>query len=49
MPEAPLVRRLGGEVRSLTYVPDRSTATVIERIRARAPIPDGREVPSAAR
>jgi D-beta-D-heptose 7-phosphate kinase / D-beta-D-heptose 1-phosphate adenosyltransferase len=49
MPEAPLVRRLGGEVRSMTYVPDRSTATVIERIRARAPIPAGREARSAAR
>jgi D-beta-D-heptose 7-phosphate kinase/D-beta-D-heptose 1-phosphate adenosyltransferase len=39
VPEAPLVRRLGGEVRTLTYLPDRSTSAVIERIRARAPLP----------
>jgi rfaE bifunctional protein nucleotidyltransferase chain/domain len=35
VPEAPLVRRLGGEVRTLGYVPDRSTSAIIERIRAR--------------
>jgi D-beta-D-heptose 7-phosphate kinase/D-beta-D-heptose 1-phosphate adenosyltransferase len=44
VPEAPLVRRLGGEVRTLGYVPDRSTSAVIERIRSRSarPVPDGR-------
>jgi rfaE bifunctional protein nucleotidyltransferase chain/domain len=36
VPEAPLVRRLGGEVRILEYVPDRSTSAIIERIRGRA-------------
>ncbi len=36
VPEAPLVRRLGGEVRILGYVPDRSTSAIIERIRGRA-------------
>ncbi|MBO4207613.1 D-glycero-beta-D-manno-heptose 1-phosphate adenylyltransferase [Micromonospora echinofusca] len=36
VPEAPLVRRLGGEVRTLGYVPDRSTSAIIERIRAQA-------------
>lgn len=34
VPEAPLVRRLGGQVRTLGYVPDRSTSAVIERIRS---------------
>jgi len=34
IPEAPLVRRLGGEVRALEYLPDRSTSKIIERIRA---------------
>ncbi|HEY0700882.1 MAG TPA: D-glycero-beta-D-manno-heptose 1-phosphate adenylyltransferase, partial [Micromonospora sp.] len=34
VPEAPLVRRLGGEVRTLGYVPDRSTSAIIDRIRA---------------
>ncbi|MEV1287795.1 D-glycero-beta-D-manno-heptose 1-phosphate adenylyltransferase [Micromonospora sp. NPDC049679] len=34
VPEAPLVRRLGGEVRSVGYVPDRSTSAIIDRIRA---------------
>ncbi|WP_213455269.1 D-glycero-beta-D-manno-heptose 1-phosphate adenylyltransferase [Rhizomonospora bruguierae] len=36
VPEAPLVRRLGGEVRTLGYVPDRSTSAIIDRIRAKA-------------
>ncbi|HEX5598668.1 MAG TPA: D-glycero-beta-D-manno-heptose 1-phosphate adenylyltransferase [Micromonosporaceae bacterium] len=36
VPEAPLVRRLGGEVRTLGFVPDRSTSAIIERIRAQA-------------
>jgi rfaE bifunctional protein nucleotidyltransferase chain/domain len=36
VPEAPLVRRLGGEVRTLGYVPDRSTSATIERIRSRS-------------
>lgn len=34
VPEAPLVRRLGGEVRTLGYVPDRSTSAIITKIRA---------------
>ncbi|MFC0528961.1 D-glycero-beta-D-manno-heptose 1-phosphate adenylyltransferase [Phytohabitans kaempferiae] len=34
VPEAELVRRLGGEVRTLGYVPDRSTSAIIDRIRA---------------
>lgn len=34
VPEAPLVRRLGGEVHTLSYVPDRSTSAIIDRIRA---------------
>lgn len=33
VPEAPLVRRLGGQVLTLGYVPDRSTSAIIERIR----------------
>jgi rfaE bifunctional protein nucleotidyltransferase chain/domain len=36
VPEAPLVRELGGEVRTLGYVPDRSTSAIIDRIRASA-------------
>ncbi|HEX6968820.1 MAG TPA: D-glycero-beta-D-manno-heptose 1-phosphate adenylyltransferase [Micromonosporaceae bacterium] len=36
VPEAPLVRRLGGQVRTLGYVPDRSTSAIIDRIRAHA-------------
>ncbi|MDQ7904965.1 D-glycero-beta-D-manno-heptose 1-phosphate adenylyltransferase [Phytohabitans sp. ZYX-F-186] len=34
VPEAALVRRLGGEVRTLGYVPDRSTSAIIDRIRS---------------
>jgi D-beta-D-heptose 7-phosphate kinase / D-beta-D-heptose 1-phosphate adenosyltransferase len=34
LPEAALVRRLGGEVRILDYVPDRSTSAIIEKIRS---------------
>lgn len=34
LPEAELVQRLGGKVRILDYVPDRSTSKIIERIRA---------------
>ncbi|NLU79774.1 D-glycero-beta-D-manno-heptose 1-phosphate adenylyltransferase [Micromonospora sp. HNM0581] len=34
VPEAPLVQRLGGQVRTLGYVPDRSTSSIIDRIRA---------------
>jgi D-beta-D-heptose 7-phosphate kinase/D-beta-D-heptose 1-phosphate adenosyltransferase len=41
VPEAPLVRRLHGEVRTLGYVPDRSTSAIIDRIRSRAPVPEG--------
>jgi D-beta-D-heptose 7-phosphate kinase/D-beta-D-heptose 1-phosphate adenosyltransferase len=36
VPEAPLVRRLGGDVHTLGYVPDRSTSAIIDRIRAHA-------------
>jgi rfaE bifunctional protein nucleotidyltransferase chain/domain len=36
IPEAPLVRRLGGEVRVLDYLYDRSTTRIIERIRTGA-------------
>ncbi|MFI7426038.1 D-glycero-beta-D-manno-heptose 1-phosphate adenylyltransferase [Micromonospora sp. NPDC049836] len=43
VPEAPLVRRLGGQVRTLGYVPDRSTSAIIDRIRAQSPIPAGAE------
>ncbi|MGN9763589.1 D-glycero-beta-D-manno-heptose 1-phosphate adenylyltransferase [Micromonospora sp. SD12] len=39
VPEAPLVRRLGGQVRTLGYVPDRSTSAIIDRIRAHAQEP----------
>ena len=38
VPEAPLVRRFGGDVQTLDYLPDRSTSAVIERIRSRAPV-----------
>jgi D-beta-D-heptose 7-phosphate kinase / D-beta-D-heptose 1-phosphate adenosyltransferase len=36
IPEAPLVRRLGGQVRVLDYLYDRSTSKIIERIRTGA-------------
>jgi D-beta-D-heptose 7-phosphate kinase / D-beta-D-heptose 1-phosphate adenosyltransferase len=36
IPEADLVRELGGEVRVMPYLPDRSTSAIIERIRTRA-------------
>ncbi|MDG4774465.1 D-glycero-beta-D-manno-heptose 1-phosphate adenylyltransferase [Solwaraspora sp. WMMD792] len=36
VPEAPLVRRLGGAVHILGYVADRSTSAVIDRIRSAA-------------
>jgi rfaE bifunctional protein nucleotidyltransferase chain/domain len=36
IPEAPLVHRLGGEVRVLDYLYDRSTTKIIERIRTGA-------------
>ena len=39
VPEAPLVRRLGGQVRTLGYVPDRSTSAIIDRIRAHSVAP----------
>ncbi|MEW1585999.1 D-glycero-beta-D-manno-heptose 1-phosphate adenylyltransferase [Micromonospora vinacea] len=39
VPEAPLVRRLGGQVRTLGYVPDRSTSAIIERIRSHSQDP----------
>ncbi|WP_344481344.1 D-glycero-beta-D-manno-heptose 1-phosphate adenylyltransferase [Nonomuraea monospora] len=34
LPEAPLVRALGGEVRMLGYLPDRSTTAIIGRMRS---------------
>ncbi len=37
LPEAPLVEQLGGSVRILSYVEDRSTTGILERIRATAP------------
>ncbi len=45
VPEAPLVRRLGGQVQILGYVPDRSTSAAIARIRGRA---DRARAPAAA-
>ncbi|KXK60027.1 rfaE bifunctional protein [Micromonospora rosaria] len=51
VPEAPLVRRLGGQVRTLGYVPDRSTSAIIDRIRAHhrsaAGPPTGEGTPAA--
>jgi D-beta-D-heptose 7-phosphate kinase / D-beta-D-heptose 1-phosphate adenosyltransferase len=37
LPEAPLVEQLGGSVRILPYVEDRSTSGILERIRATPP------------
>jgi len=34
LPEAALVRELGGQVRVLEYVPNRSTTAIVNRIRA---------------
>jgi len=42
LPEASLVEELGGEIRLLPVVEDRSTTHMIERIRAAAAGPDGR-------
>jgi D-beta-D-heptose 7-phosphate kinase/D-beta-D-heptose 1-phosphate adenosyltransferase len=42
VPEAPLVERLGGTVRILPYLEDRSTSAIIERVRA---MPDRPIVP----
>jgi D-beta-D-heptose 7-phosphate kinase/D-beta-D-heptose 1-phosphate adenosyltransferase len=39
MPEAPVVQALGGSVRILPYVQDRSTTSIIDRIRAAAACP----------
>ncbi|MCX9193312.1 D-glycero-beta-D-manno-heptose 1-phosphate adenylyltransferase [Carbonactinospora thermoautotrophica] len=39
LPETPIVWRLGGEVRILDYVDDRSTTRIIERIRRTAEVP----------
>nr|MDT0660137.1 D-glycero-beta-D-manno-heptose 1-phosphate adenylyltransferase [Micromonospora sp. DSM 115978] len=39
VPEAPLVRSLGGQVRTLGYVADRSTSAIIDRIRAQGDQP----------
>jgi D-beta-D-heptose 7-phosphate kinase/D-beta-D-heptose 1-phosphate adenosyltransferase len=41
LPEAPLVRELGGEVALLPYLEERSTTRMIERIRSVAPYPGG--------
>jgi len=41
VPEAPLVRRLGGQVHTLGYVPDRSTSAIIERIRSQVQVIGG--------
>jgi D-beta-D-heptose 7-phosphate kinase/D-beta-D-heptose 1-phosphate adenosyltransferase len=41
LPEAPLVERLGGTVRILPFVEDRSTTGIIERIRSAAGTRDG--------
>ncbi|MEV5822938.1 D-glycero-beta-D-manno-heptose 1-phosphate adenylyltransferase [Micromonospora harpali] len=51
VPEAPLVRRLGGQVRTLGYVPDRSTSAIIDRIRAHGhgTVPGGPERVDARR
>ena len=46
LPEAPVVEALGGEVRILPYVHDRSTTGLIERIRAAADV-DGALKPTA--
>ncbi|MDP9396517.1 MAG: D-glycero-beta-D-manno-heptose 1-phosphate adenylyltransferase [Actinomycetota bacterium] len=37
LPEAPLVRALGGEVRIVDYVEDRSTTGLLDRVRATGP------------
>jgi rfaE bifunctional protein kinase chain/domain/rfaE bifunctional protein nucleotidyltransferase chain/domain len=42
LPEAPLVRAMGGEVMVLEYVSDRSTTAIIERVRS-LPAPDSAE------
>jgi D-beta-D-heptose 7-phosphate kinase/D-beta-D-heptose 1-phosphate adenosyltransferase len=42
VPEAPLVRRLGGEALTLGYVPDRSTSAIIQRIRSHDSLSDSR-------
>ena len=39
IPEAELVHRLGGDVRTLDFLPDRSTSAIIERIRRHEPVP----------
>ncbi|MGW4407142.1 D-glycero-beta-D-manno-heptose 1-phosphate adenylyltransferase [Nonomuraea sp. NPDC004702] len=41
LPEAPLVRSLGGEVLVLDYLPDRSTTAIIGRMRSVPGAPDG--------
>ncbi|MDQ4075781.1 MAG: D-glycero-beta-D-manno-heptose 1-phosphate adenylyltransferase [Chloroflexota bacterium] len=41
LPEAPLVTELGGEVRILPYLEDRSTTGIIERIREVYAVPNG--------
>jgi rfaE bifunctional protein nucleotidyltransferase chain/domain len=44
VPEADAVRGLGGDVRILDYLPDRSTSSIIERIRSSAPAGEREEV-----
>ena len=43
LPEAPLVQALGGSVKLLDFVDDRSTSRIIDRIRARYPAPRAAE------
>ena len=38
IPEASVVRRLGGQVRVVDYLADRSTSAVLERIRSGGPV-----------
>jgi hypothetical protein len=42
LPETPIVRRLGGEVRILGYLADHSSSRIIERIRGQPRCPPGR-------
>ena len=41
IPEAPLVHSLGGRVRTLSYVPERSTTVILDRLRGLASSPSG--------
>jgi D-beta-D-heptose 7-phosphate kinase / D-beta-D-heptose 1-phosphate adenosyltransferase len=48
LPETPLVRRLGGEVRILGYLADHSSSRIIERIRRSAPAAAGADASGPA-